>query len=123
MADAQILYCSLLDKFKANKKVVVTLLDIKKAFDLIDHDLLLIKLKHNGIRGTPLHWLCSYLTNRTQRVNVNNSFSNVLLISVGVPQGSLIVPILFILFNNDVFQFNSYNIETYVYTDDSAIIF
>ena len=87
MADAQILYCSLLDKFKANKKVVVTLLDIKKSFDLIDHDLLLIKSKHYGIRCTPLHWLCSYLTNRTQRVNVNNSFSNVLLISVGVPQG------------------------------------
>ena len=66
---------NLLGKCKANKEVVLTLLDLKKAFDFIDHNLLLIMLKHYGIRGTPLHWLCSYLTNHIQKVNVNNSFT------------------------------------------------
>ena len=112
---------SLLDKCKVDKKVVPTLLDLKKAFDFIDRDLLIIKFKHYGIRGTLLHWLCSYLTNRTQKVNVNYSFSNVLPISAGVLQGSLIAPILFILFINDAFQFNSYNIEIYLYANDTAI--
>ena len=122
MAVAQVL-CSLLNKCKANKKVVLTLLDVKKTFDFIDHDLLLIKLKHYGIRGTQLYWLCSYLTNHTQKSNVNNSFSSVLPISVGVLQGSLIDPILFILFIKDAFQYNSYNIEICLYADGTAIIF
>ena len=64
--------------------------------------------------GSPLHWLYSCLTNSTQNFNVNNSFSNVLAISAGVPQGSPIASILFILFISDAFQFRPYNIEIYL---------
>ena len=65
----------------------------------------------------------SYLTNHTQKVNVNNYFSKVLHISAGVLQGNLKAPILFILFIDDAFQLNSYNIEINLYADDTAIIF
>ena len=112
---------SSLNKCKTNKKVVLALLDLKKAFDFINHDLLLIKLKHYGIWGTPLHWLCSYLSERTQKVKLNN-LSIAQSISAGVPRGSLIVPILFNLFINDLFQFNTNNIEFYLYADDTSKI-
>jgi hypothetical protein len=114
---------SLITKIKTNKKVAFVLLDLKKAFDFINHDLLLMKVKHYGIRGLPLLWLYSYLSNRTQKVKVNDSISNVLPVSAGVPQGSILGPMLFILFINDVFQFNATNCELYLYADDTAIIF
>ncbi len=114
---------SIINKIDSNKKVVFALLDLKKAFDFINHDLLLMKLKHYGIRGLPLLWLTNYLMDRTQKVKLNGSFSNVQPISAGVPQGSILGPVLFILFINDVFQFNSTNCEVYLYADDTAIIF
>ena len=114
---------SLLAKCNANKKIVLALLDLKKAFDLVNHDLLLVKLKHYGIRGAPLQWISDYLCDRTQKCKVNGTLSNAQPISAGVPQGSIIGPILFILFINDIFQFNSINIELYLYADDTAIIF
>jgi hypothetical protein len=98
-------------------------LDLKKAFDFINHDLLLMKLKHYGIRGTPLQRLASYLVNRTQKVRANNLYSDVKSISAGVPQGSILGPLLFIIFVNDVFQFLSHNVQIYLYADDTAIIF
>ena len=61
------------------------LLDLKKVFDFINNDLLLVKLKHYGVRGLPLLWLNSYLTNRLQNFKTNGCFSNYLLISAGVP--------------------------------------
>jgi hypothetical protein len=114
---------SLLAKCNSHSKVILTLLDLKKAFDFINHDLLLVKLKHYGIRGTPLQWIASYLTNRSQKCRVNANLSEMQSISAGVPQGSILGPILFIIFINDVFQFSSVNIELYLYADDTAIIF
>jgi len=113
---------SLISKINANGSTVLILLDLKKAFDLIKHKLLLNKLSVYGVRGLPLLWLNSYLTNRTQITKVNNMFSNRKPISAGVPQGSILAPLLFILFINDVFQFNSINIEIFLYADDTAII-
>ena len=101
----------------------MALLDLKKAFDFINHDLQLIKLKHYCLRGTPLRWINSYLTNRTQRCKVNNDFSKTQPISAGVPQGSLFGPILFNIFINDVFQFNITNIQIFLYADDTVILF
>ena len=104
---------------------MLALLDLKKAFDFINHVLLIIKLKHIRNSGVlrPLLWLYCYLSERTHKVKLNNSCSTVQSISFGVPQGSLITPILFnLFFINDVFRFNSNNIEFYLYADDAAII-
>jgi hypothetical protein len=117
------LLSSLLDKCNTNKKIILVLLDLKKAFDFINHDLLLVKLKHYGIRGVPLQWISSYLTNRIQMCKVNGCLSSSKSINAGIPQGSILAPLLFNIFINDVFQFNSINTELYLYADDTAIVF
>jgi hypothetical protein len=81
-------------------------LDISKCFDSIDHKLLRIKLAKYGITGTELDWFCSYLTGRKQVVRCNNVTSESQAISIGVPQGSILGPILFLIFVNDLTQFS-----------------
>jgi len=105
------------------KHSVLTLHDLKKAFDLINHKLLLKKLNHYGVRGLPLNWLDSYLSGRYQKTKVNNTLSENRLISAGVPQGSILGPLLFIIFINDVFQLTSLSADIYLYADDTVIIF
>ena len=76
----------------------LTLLDLSAAFDTIEHTILLQRLEHVfGIHDIALHWFSSYLTNRTQTVTVNNCNSAPVTISRGVPQGSVLAPVLFIL--------------------------
>ena len=99
------------------------LINLKKAFDFINHELLLIKLTYYGIRGIPLFWLSSYLSNRSQSVKVNSCFSKYQSVSAGISQGSILGPILFNLFINDSFQLNSPHCEIYLYADDTAIFF
>ena len=82
-----------------SKKVTVgVFIDLKKAFDTIDHKLLMHKLEHYGIRGESNNWLKSYLENRKQYVQVNEHRSSLLKILCGVPQGSVLGPKLFIHF-------------------------
>ena len=114
---------SLMSKINSNQHTALALLDLKKAFDLINHKLLLDKMHHYGIRELPLAWMSSYLNNRSQKTKVNNILSGQKPISAGVPQGSILGPLLFILFVNDVFQFHSVNVEIFLYADDTAIIF
>ena len=74
-------------------------LDLSKAFDTIDHDIMLIKLEHYGIDGIHLQLLQNYLTNRKQYVKLNEVNSNLLPINTGVPQGSILGPLLFIIYS------------------------
>ena len=78
-------------------------LDLSKAFDTIDHSILTAKLKY-GISGSTLRLLCSYLLNRKQYTQINNIKSNILPIITGVPQGSILGSLLFIIYINDFSQ-------------------
>ena len=69
-------------------------IDLKKAFDLVDHECLLFKLKHYGVRGSSLDWFRNYLTTRTQRVQFGNDMSSTQAIRFGAPQGSILGPLL-----------------------------
>ena len=77
-------------------------IDLKKAFDTVNHDILLKKLEHYGVRGTAFDWFSSYLSNREQFVSVNGQVSEKLVINCRVPQGSVLGPLLFLLYINDL---------------------
>lgn len=77
-------------------------LDLSKGFDSLNHKILLSKLQHAAIRGASLELSLSYLSNRSQPVTCNNKSSQFIAISRGVPQGSIIGPILFLIHNNDI---------------------
>jgi retron-type reverse transcriptase len=96
-------------------------MDYSKAFDVLEHPILLRKLSHYGIQGTTLKWFESYLSNRHQFVTVNGIDSDEEQIQYGVPQGSILGPLLFIIYINDLPCIS--NLDKFIlYADDANII-
>ena len=95
-------------------------LDLSKAFDTLNHDILLTKLKYYGIKDTPLDWFKSYLTQRLQYVEFDGTASSTRVIETGVPQGSILGPLLFIIYMNDIHKVSA-NIRFILYADDTTI--
>lgn len=97
-------------------------IDLSKAFDTINHELLLKKLNYYGIRGLPLKWFANYLTNRKQYLSFNTTESTMETIVCGVPQGSILGPLLFILYINDLAN-TSNLLQFIIFADDTNIFY
>ena len=96
--------------------------DLSKAFDTINHEILLSKLFLYGIRAKQLDWFSSFLTDRKQYVRVGNSCSTRKSVKIRVPQGSVLGPILFILYMNDLTDVSKY-LSCILFADDTTFSF
>ena len=105
---------------QANNKITCGIfLDLKKAFDTVDHTVLKQKLIAMGIRGLPFDLISLYLANRYQFTCINSTKSDKNLMNHGVPQGSVLGPILFLLYINDLPNVSS--LKTLLFADDTAL--
>ena len=103
-----------------NEHAVGVFLDLSKAFDTVDHNILLDKLEHYGICGVALDGVRSYLSNRLQFVQVNGQCSSPQTICCGVPQGSILGPLFFLLYINDLNNVSTV-VELILFADDTNL--
>ena len=97
------------------------LIDLQKAFDTINHNILLKKMSSIGFSSQSITWFGSYLSNRRFQVNIKNKYSNVANINCGVPQGSILGPLLFLRYVNDMSK--AVDGELFLYADDSCLLY
>ena len=99
---------------------ITCFLDLKKAFDTVNHSILISKLYKYGIRGPTLEWFKSYLSNRQQYVQIHKTKSDTKPITCGIPQGSILGPLLFIIYINDLAQVSEI-LFTILFADDTTV--
>ena len=97
------------------------ILDLSKAFNTIDHNILLDKLQCYGFQETALDWLTSYKSDKSQYVYITGNNSLALAIRTSVPQGSILGPLLFVLYIKDIIKVNS-DVELLLFADDTNVI-
>ena len=110
----------ILENVNNNRHTISIYLDLSKAFDSVNHAILLNKLEHYGIRGVTLSFFKSYLSNRQQCTIVNGEISELLKVLCGVPQGSTLGPLLFLLYINDLA--NASNFFLSLFADDTCLL-
>ena len=105
----------------AGKVPVSVFLDLSKEFDTLNHTILIEKLRYYGLNDTSLNWFHSYLLDRLQFTEYNSVCSDVVTLSTGVPQGSILGPLLFIIYMNDI-QAATSNFKAILYADDTNLV-
>ena len=115
------LYDHILKCINTNKHAITIFMDLSKAFDTLSHSVLLSKLSFYGIRGLPHSWFCSYLRNRKQFTVYDGQSSNSKMISSGVPQGSILGPLLFVIYINDIVNCSDF-FKFVLFADDTSLI-
>jgi hypothetical protein len=108
------------DNFENKLQTITAYIDLKKAFDTCHHPYILLKLEAYGIRGTPLQWFSSYLNGRAQFVQSSTTVSERRTVTYGVPQGSNLGPVLFLLYINDLPNCINSS-EAVLFADDTTI--
>ena len=134
--DAIVAFLDKISLHSDNRHIISVFCDLTKAFDCVNHQILLRKLENLGIRGLPLKWFRSYLSNRSQftstlhpsstsstLISLTETRSTLAPIECGVPQGSILGPILFNLYINDLPLIDNKNSNYILYADDTSIIF
>ena len=116
-----VLLNSIHKQLKCKKKVCVIALDIQKAFDSVDHNLLISKLRSIGCSENVIKWFESYLSQRRQYIELNGQTSDEKTVIKGVPQGSILGSLLFIIFINDLFNVDI-NANLILYADDASVV-
>ena len=107
--------------FESKFQTDIIYFDLAKAFDSVPHDLLVLKLQTFGINGKLLNWFKDYLSNRYQRVVIDGAHSDWLTVDSGVPQGSILGPLQFILYNNDLPDVLTEQTKIGIFADDTKI--
>ena len=103
------------------KKLTMSIFcDLSKAFDVISHKILIKKLEYYGIRGIVKNWLINYLSDRTQYVEIENNASSVSKIKCGVPQGSILGPLLYLIYVNEIGKCTEGNVLSFA--DDTSLV-
>ena len=97
-------------------------IDLRKAFDTVNHEILIKKLEHYGVRDSMLNWFRSYLLDHKQYVSFNGQSSELLLNNCGVPQGSVLGPLLFLIYINDLPNISKI-LNFYLFADDTNIYY
>ena len=97
-------------------------IDLQKAFDTVDHAILLQKLFHYGVRGIVNDWFSSYLINRVQTTQIGSHVSDKQNTLCGVPQGSVLVPLLFLIYVNDIYKASN-KLEFFLFVDDTNLLY
>ena len=110
----------IMSNFETKKYTVAAYIDLTKAFDCVKHDILLHKLSHYGVTGVSLAWFKDYLSNRKQRVVYQGEQSSEQTVRTGVPQGSILGPILFLIYFNDFCHVNE-NGNEILFADDATV--
>ena len=116
------LYTNIIKAIEKHEKICAIFLDFAKAFDTVNHDIRLREMEHHGIRAKLLEWFKSYLENRKEGVNTNGNSSEFSDITCGVPQGSVLGPLLFLIYVNDIYA-SAPKASFHLSTDDTCLFY